>query len=244
MADKFPKIGWLESFQSRFMLDASTLILFAANLVPLFGVLYWHWDMFLVMILYWMETAIIGFWHILRMVVEAKWFALFLGPFFCLHFGGFMAGHYIFLFALFGKDWAGKIHGVPDFVEQLLLGQGLWAPFLALFLSHGASFILNFYHKLELERPEARPKGGDGTQLEWAQKLSRKGNSLNDIMTAPYRRIIVMHLTILFGGFLTLVFKRSWLVLVLMIGLKVVVDVAAHVRKNFKSDLIDMNASE
>lgn len=235
MTEKSLKIGWLESFQPRFLLDTSTLVLLAANLVPLFGVLYWHWDMFLIMILYWMETAIIGFWHILRLIIEAKWFALFLGPFFCLHFGGFMTGHCIFLFALFGKDWSGKIHGLPDFVEQVLLGQGLWVPFLALFISHGVSFVLNYYRDLKVETTGVSAVSVDPTQPEWAQKLGTKANSLNEIMTAPYRRIIVMHLTILFGGFLSMILSRSWPALVLMIALKTGADMASHVRKNFKA---------
>src|SRR5262249_55153884 len=44
----------------------STLLLIAANALPLVGVLYWGWDVFVLLVLYWMETAIIGFWMIVQ----------------------------------------------------------------------------------------------------------------------------------------------------------------------------------
>jgi hypothetical protein len=35
-----------------------------ANLIPLYGVLYWQWDAFQLLMLYWTETVIIAFWTI------------------------------------------------------------------------------------------------------------------------------------------------------------------------------------
>src|SRR2546422_292146 len=107
-----PKIGWLEALHPRYIFDFSTLILIVANLIPLAGIFFWHWDLFVLITLYWLETGIIGFWNILRMAIMAKWLSLFLVPFFCVHFGGFMTGHFIFLRALFGKEWSNKIHGI------------------------------------------------------------------------------------------------------------------------------------
>jgi hypothetical protein len=37
----------------------------SANLIPLYGILYWQWDSFQLLMLYWMETVIIAFWTIL-----------------------------------------------------------------------------------------------------------------------------------------------------------------------------------
>ncbi len=47
-------------------------------------------------------------------------------------------------------------------------------------------------------------------------------------MMAPYGRIILMHLTILFGGWLILALGAPILALVLLIVLKIVSDVRAH----------------
>ena len=40
----------------------SSLPTIAVNAVPIIGILLWRWDAFLLLILYWMETAILGFW--------------------------------------------------------------------------------------------------------------------------------------------------------------------------------------
>jgi hypothetical protein len=43
----------------------SILIGLIANLIPQWGVLYWPWDTFQLLTLYWMEPAIIASWTIL-----------------------------------------------------------------------------------------------------------------------------------------------------------------------------------
>jgi hypothetical protein len=43
----------------------SILVGLIANLIPLYGILYWQWDSFQLLMLYWMETVIIAFWTIL-----------------------------------------------------------------------------------------------------------------------------------------------------------------------------------
>ena len=47
-------------------------------------------------------------------------------------------------------------------------------------------------------------------------------------MMAPYGRIILMHVTIIFGGWLILALGAPILALVLLIGLKIVSDARAH----------------
>jgi hypothetical protein len=72
----------------------SALALIAANLVPLFGVLFGGWKLHEVIVLFWVESAIIGFYTLLKMAVIGKWLAIFAGAFFTGHFGGFMAIHF------------------------------------------------------------------------------------------------------------------------------------------------------
>lgn len=47
-------------------------------------------------------------------------------------------------------------------------------------------------------------------------------------MNEPYKRIIVMHITLIVGGFLTLVLESPVPALILMIVLKVAVDLRSH----------------
>src|SRR5690348_6450867 len=92
----------------------STLVLIATNAVPLVGVLAWGWDAFLVLMLYWMESAIIAFWTIARISTLPPGA---MGPlyfngrptnspaamtmFFVVFLGCFMGGHLLFLWVIF-----------------------------------------------------------------------------------------------------------------------------------------------
>src|SRR5688572_2147822 len=116
------RIGWLHALQPRFLRAPSVIVLILANLVPLAGVIFWGWDLLDLMILYWMETGIIGFYAIIQMAIASRWGALFTVPFFVVHFGGFMAGHLFFLLMMFGG--ANKpnpnVTGFPDLLMSQL----------------------------------------------------------------------------------------------------------------------------
>src|SRR5690606_32738251 len=87
----------------------STLFLAAANLVPLLGVVVWGWNAFELLVLYWLETAVIAFWTILQVGIaptRATAGGLDGGRalgragravFFTLHTGVFMAVHMLIL---------------------------------------------------------------------------------------------------------------------------------------------------
>jgi hypothetical protein len=208
------KIGWIEAWSRVYLRYPSVFILIVANLVPLYGVLFWGWDRFTLMVAYWMETGVIGFWAIIHMTMLARWAAIFYVPFFIVHFGGFMAGHFFFLWAMFAPDWAKGIASIEDFVRVLLIGKGLWIALAALFISHSLSFFFNVL------RPWWRGEGRDG--------------DAGSAMGATYGRVVILHLTILFGAALAAIFKTKVAAFVLLIAIKIFVDVSAHIRKNFK----------
>jgi len=43
-----------------FKLTSSAIFLILANVVPIFGVLYWGWDATAILVLYWLESVIMG----------------------------------------------------------------------------------------------------------------------------------------------------------------------------------------
>ncbi len=183
----------------------SIFALIAANLVPLFGVLFGGWRLDEVMVLFWAESAVIGFYTLLKMAVVGKWLALFAGAFFAGHFGGFMAIHFLFIYEMFvrGLDARGPDPGAVEALAQLFTP--LWPALLALFLSHGVSFALNFLARREHE-----------------------GATITGLMTAPYRRVILMQFTLIFGGWAVMLLKNPLPALVLLIVLKVAADLRAH----------------
>jgi hypothetical protein len=216
------------------------LALIAANLIPVFGVFYWDWSVFTIVFLYWCENLIVGLITILKMltarpdpeqggfVIElpdapgrqakqlplpaeamsgAAAFAvnLFLIPFFAFHYGMFCMGHGIFVFSLFGGDSPGN--GIWQSAAALLEGP-LLLVCAALLVSHLISYAINYL--------------GHGE--------NRRTNPVN-LMMAPYKRIVVLHLTIIFGGWMIMAFDSPLGLLLLMIGLKIFMDVRAHLQE-------------
>jgi len=52
-------------------LDIPVIALLAANVIPLFGVLFLDWDAFSIVLLYWSENLVIGFYNILKIAFAA-----------------------------------------------------------------------------------------------------------------------------------------------------------------------------
>lgn len=174
---------------------ASLWVLLAANAVPLLGVLFFGWDLGLVLLLYWAESAVILLFSLVKLSITAGLGALFLVPFFIVHAGMFMAGHLVFLLFLFierpADGWASLLRDVS------------WV-LLVFVASHGYSFWANFRRKGE----------------------SYKGQG--DVMAGFYRRIVIMHLTILFGAFLTFSLGSPVWAIVLLVALKTGIDGGSH----------------
>ncbi len=57
---------------------------------------------------------------------------------------------------------------------------------------------------------------------------------LNQIMGSPYKRIIAMHLAIIFGGILIQSTGVSVWGLVVLIGVKIFIDIASHIKSHEK----------
>jgi hypothetical protein len=200
--------------------------LVVANMIPLFGVAFAGWDTFSIVLLYWAENVIIGFYSILKIAIsKAEILAkLFTIPFFILHYGFFCIFHGIFVFALFGKgmlklssegSYHFSVHFEPSFntIRHIFadLPQAfLWA-FLALFISHGISFVHNFIIRGEYLR-----------------------SNTNQLMANPYGRIIVMHIAILGGAFFSQAVGSPVAVLIALVILKTIVDLALHLRERKK----------
>jgi len=201
--------GPAEPLETMTLTSPSTLALIAANLIPLAGAVFGNWNLGMVMVLYWAESAIIGLFNLAKIIVIGRWAALFTGPFFLAHFGGFMAAHFLFVYTLFVK---GSFSGptTPDNLGDVLqMFLGLWPALAVLFLSHGYSFFANFL--------------GRGEYL---------GKKMKQQMAEPYRRIVFMHMVIIFGGGLTLFLGEPTPVLMIVILLKILIDVRAHMKQH------------
>ena len=187
------------------MSPLSGFTLIGANLLPLAGVLFFGWDLASVMVLFWTESAVIGFYTALKIAVVGRLAALVAVPFFIGHFGGFMAGHFLLLYSFFIRGPA--VTGPEPGVRAALLAifVPLWTSIAALAISHGVSFVDNFLKRREYAH--ATMKG---------------------LMIAPYSRITVMQLTLIFGGWVILLLGSPVPALALLVVLKTAVDFSAH----------------
>ena len=147
----------------------------------------------------------IGFYNLLKLGVASKWGIVFVGPFFVGHYGVFMAGHFLFIYYMFvrGIDSSATEGPVLESLGDLFVP--LWPAFLALAVSHGVSFYQNFL------------KGKEHV-----------GRSVGELMGEPYKRIVILHVTIIFGGWLILLLGSPLPALVLFLVLKTATDQAAH----------------
>lgn len=176
-----------------------------------------------VLMLYWAESAVIGFFTVLKMLFASPedegvvaqlpgrraglFVRVFLSVFFCVHFGGFMFVHLLFLGVVVGT----RANGVAfeDAGEVLLYFESLLLVLGGLVLSHGISFVLHYWI------------GGERKRLPAAAWFFR-----------PYVRIFVMQATLIAGGILFFAAGSSFAILALLIVLKTAVDAYAHLREH------------
>jgi len=196
----------------------TALVLIAANLLPLYGVLVLGWAVLPIMVLFWLENIIIGLLNILRILFaspadEARRVSKFvLVPFFTVHYGLFTAIHGLFVFALFGGEpYMALVDGLwtIDAARRAITEFALWPGIGALAASHLFSFFWNYLGQREYQ--QARPEA---------------------LMQAPYSRVIVLHVVIIFGGLLIQLFHSPLWALLLLIGLKIGVDLRAHLKEH------------
>jgi hypothetical protein len=214
---------------------AAVVALILANLIPLVGVLWFGWDVWGILIIYWLENGIYGLFNVLKMrraegaeddspLAAAETRRRLNGfrvngrpasgtgkaaliPFFIMHYGIFWVVHGIFvlllpLFAATGAD------GAPDF-GSTLNPLGILLVVVCLFISHGLSYRLNYIGRGEYLRTTA------------AQQ-----------MFAPYGRLVVLHVTIIFGAVLIGMTGAPVAAIVVLVLLKIVLDLGLHLAEH------------
>ena len=266
----------------------SAIALLVANAIPLVGVLFFGWSLITILVLYWLENGIVGFWNVPKIIMaqgdivprlpdlpeaaarsattspaaaaalQEQWREVqaaqaqgittrsragVLGPqararlaaiprvglamFFSFHYGMFWLVHGIFVFALpvfaggFGSMTEGPA-GCMDATGLLIPCEGTafgdvgWPSVLlggvALFLSHGASFFLNY-----LGRGEYRTASPSGQ------------------MASVYGRVVVLHLTIIFGSIVVAFLGAPIAALLILVVLKTAFDLGLHLRERRKA---------
>lgn len=225
----------------------SVIALILVNVQVLFGVVFLNWDVFQMLFVYWLESAVIGFYTLLKIwkskgelmlsttgtnpaisggdenapegsritlsgaaarvgIIAGpearKGARIFTAIFFIFHYGIFMVGHLMFLVMFFGTNGGANLPDMGNIVR------GAAVPLAALFVSHGISFFMNFLGKGEYRTA-----------------------SPNMLALQPYRRIILMHVIIIFGAFILIELREPTLLWAFVVGLKTTFDYRAHLQE-------------
>ena len=208
--------------KTHFQWSQTITVLVAANLVPAVGIVSWDLDLFSLLFIYWLENGVIGVFTVLKMLTSYpemglnrdpsvwcawyckggrnrfNWLILAMVAFFLIHYGGFLYGHWQGLVMLFGEDLRSHMQ---QFGEQ----NGLLYTLLALILSHGLSFVRNYIGRGE-----------------------RKRMVVPILMFVPYRRVVGLHLIIMFVAGAVDLAGASRTGLLILIFVKIIADVFAH----------------
>ena len=204
-------------------LTLPTIALIAANLIPLLGVIIGGWELRLILLIYWAESAIIGFYHVLRMVRFFSVSGAVISIFFTFHYGLFMLVHCVFILVLtegglFGSSGSGPTNPDLDLRATLWSVMKTWPMLVslaALFVSHGISFVRYAILSRPTDLPDRPAK----------------------FMALPYVRIVLMHLALVLGAFPVLALGSPIFLLVILIVGKIVIDVYSHRREHRSDDL-------
>lgn len=190
----------------------------AVNLIPVIGVLFWGWSAGLLMLAYWLENVVIGVFNGARMIASAAASGaaglaslIVLLPFYTVHYGMFCAVHGVFVFAMFGQGLE-TISGVPDpfnipaFAASLFAAEPtLWASLATMVGWQIVLFVIYLYRR---EYRDTDP-------------MSQ--------MMAPYGRVVVLHMTIIFGGFVVLALGQPVFAVALLALLKTSLELGGEV---------------
>ncbi|MBU0612446.1 hypothetical protein KKB10_00365 [Patescibacteria group bacterium] len=219
--------------------STSAKTLLSVNFIPLVGVMFFEWSLFSIMLLYWLENIVIGFYNVLKMLradgISAE--GLKIGGkqvksvaklgfviFFVFHFGIFALVHGVFVFTIFG---------ITSLSGTSLVNQGTipWSEIawpdvsflgilfalLMLIVSHGISYRKNYIQNGEYKKVSA------------AQQLFK-----------PYGRVISMHFIILISAFVIAGLGYSVFTATILIAIKTVIDLFTHNREHTKMSMSDM----
>jgi hypothetical protein len=190
-------------------------LVIALNLIPVIGVVFWGWSAFALIVLYWLENLIVGVRTLASMFANAAlsggatWIAaLCLGAFFTIHYGIFCFGHGIFVMALFGGSFYGdSIIDLGGAVSRLFETQSNLAIGFASIVAWQVVQFVRFIASGEVRR-----------------------TNVLELMGSPYPRIIVLHVTIIFGGFLLMLLNQPIGGILVLALVKMAYDVADVLR--------------
>ncbi len=222
------------SFWRHAVRDPITWLAIAVDLVPVFMVFAFGWRAEALVLLYWAENVVIGGATILRLGMAGIAtgcagivMAVFMIPFFMVHYGMFCFGHGVFVF-----DFAKNVDdpmaaGLSPFAVPEMLGMvAVSWPGMTI-----ALVMIGIYQLIAVAN-DYWPRVG----AEYPTPI--------DEMFAPYGRIVTLHIAIILGAFLMMALGDPMLGVFLLIVIRILVSILGRAWRDQKKDCLANKGAE
>jgi hypothetical protein len=195
-----------------------TVPLLAINLLPIACIALFGWSAFMLLLLYWAENVVIGAFTLVKMFVagiaKGPWQILstvFLCGFFVIHYGLFCIVHGSLIWTLAnGAENDPNLKLLPGLLSEPFVDNATLLVSLFLIIAYHLYLFIGF----------------------WLWPGRWKQEKLDGIMATPYGRIIVIHITLLVGGFVTVSLGEPFYMVMLLALLKAAMDYGAVIVSN------------
>jgi hypothetical protein len=230
----------LDRWTARNLAHPATLALVGSNAVPIIGLVFWRWDAFVLLLGYWMETAVIAFWTFVRIAARLEEATadtkgprpgpvrrVFILAAVLAFVGLFMAVQFEIIREAFGAAWRHRAASRGQLAWAVLWEEGVWVAVLAVFLGRGVTCLLDLLDPVRIRRwilaiwpdyPGVLP--GD-RKVEPGTALIGLG-----------ARIVLMQVAILVGGFVAVKIGMAApvvLPLILLVVIKSYIELSLHI---------------
>jgi len=235
------------SISKKDILTLPVITIILANTILAVGVLFFNWDAFVIVSLYWIETIIIGFFTLIRFIfapvqqinLKKKLIGI---PIFSVFLGWFLSGYGVVIFFLFvvfpnrytESEWLTMVPGGDYY-------QPSWPGPLGCF-ELGIDTIRLLYHILPsiVVIPILFFLISHIVSFvrDYLVENKRQFANLEKLGGETVSRILVFHFSIMIGGFLIAFFMSNMVVLVILVLLKCFFEVRMYLAGKSKAKKI------
>ena len=237
-------MGWYRVASS----TGAVVALIVANAIPLFGALFLGWNVWMILIVYWLENGIVGLFNILKILraegpadptstwrMNGKPMAVVgrsaIAGFFLIHYGMFWFVHGIFVLTL--PLFAGLGTDLPDVVPLEPTGSPFGGGVFPFESGPGAEMTSGFEPGSVLLAVVALAiSHGVSYWFNYLGRGEYRRATAAGQMFAPYGRLVVLHITIIVGGMAIAFTGAPAAVLAILVVLKTLMDIGFHLAEH------------
>ena len=201
-----------------------TIPLLAINLLPVACVALFGWSALLLLLIYWAENVIVGVFTFFKMLIaginKGPWQilpTLFYTGFFCFHYGMFNLVHGVLIWGIASDNRLATSKGFfSSLATDPLFGNAVVLTNLTLIIAFQLYLFIAY----------------------WLLPGRWRHEYPNEIMATPYGRTVVVHLTILFGGYVTFALGDPLYMVITLALLKTAMELGARIVSNSLENVV------